>query len=122
MLEKVAQAAPSDADRIQYLTGLGQIAGDRLKDDERAVNATSSSWSHPDDRRAQEQLKKRYVALGRWDDLALYHENGNWDEFIRLLESNESKAETPEQRVSMLHKVVEPGSPEQQARPGSARP
>ena len=45
----------------------------------------------PDDRRAQEQLKKRYVTLGRWDDLEVFYaESGKWDEFIRVLESNES--------------------------------
>ena len=41
----------------------------------------------PDDRRAQEELKKRYVALGRWDDLEVFYaESGKWDEFIRVLE------------------------------------
>src|SRR5512140_657721 len=62
----------------------------------------------PDDRRAQEQLKKRYVTLGRWDDLEVFYaESGKWDEFIRILETNEAKTEDVSQRVAMLMKIAE---------------
>src|SRR5690606_36250108 len=96
-------------ERIQYLTKLGQIAGDRLKDDARAAEAYRQLLTlQPDDRRAQEQLKKRYVALGMWDELEMFFaETGNWDEFIRLLESNESRAATEDERLRMPHKVAE---------------
>lgn len=109
VLEKVVAVTYDDAERVQYLTKLGQVAGDRLKDDARAVEAYRQLLVlQPDDRRAQEQLKKRYVTLGRWDDLELFYaETNNWDEFIRLLESNESRAESEEQRIQMLHKVAE---------------
>ena len=76
----------------------------------------------PDDRRAQEQLKKRYVTLGRWDDLEVFYaESGKWDEFIRVLESNESRAETDAQRIGMLMKIAElwmtqKGKPDRAAR------
>lgn len=109
VLEKVVEVTYDESERIGYLTKLGQIAGDRLKDDARAAEAYRQLLTmQPDDRRAQEQLKKRYVALGRWDELEMFFaESENWDEFIRLLESNESKAETQEQRLAMLHKVAE---------------
>ncbi|HSC88730.1 MAG TPA: tetratricopeptide repeat protein, partial [Polyangiaceae bacterium] len=109
VLERVVQVTYDDAKRIEYLTKLGQITGDRLKDDARAAEAYRQLLVlSPDDKRAQEQLKKRYVTLGRWDDLEVFYaESNNWDEFIRLLESNESRAETDEQRIGMLAKVAE---------------
>ena len=40
----------------------------------------------------QEALKKKYLALGRWDDLEVFYaESGKWDEFIRVLEQQEAK-------------------------------
>lgn len=109
VLARVVEVTYDEEERVNYLTKLGQIAGDRLKDDDRAAEAYRQLLTlRPDDRRAQEQLKKRYVAVGRWDDLeTFFGESGGWDEFIRLLESNESKAETEEQRLRMLHKVAE---------------
>lgn len=122
-LERVVVVTYDDGARVEYLTKLGQIAGDRLKDEERAAEAYRQLLVlRPDDRRAQEQLKKRYVALGRWDDLEVfYQESGNWEEFIRLLESNESKAETQSAQIGMLGKIAElwitqKGQPDRAAR------
>lgn len=109
VLEKQAQITYDTTAKIAVLNKLGQVAGDRLKDDARAVEAYRQLLTiQPDDRRAQEQLKKRYVTLGRWDDLEVFYaESGKWDEFIRVLESNEAKAETNEQRIGMLLKIAE---------------
>ncbi len=109
VLEKVVQVTYDEKERVEYLTKLGQIAGDRLKDDARAAEAYRQLLTlKPDDRRAQEQLKKRYVSLGNWDELEIFFsESGNWDEFIRLLESNESKAPDDATRIKMLHKIAE---------------
>lgn len=122
-LEKLAEVTFDDKQKVEVLTKLGQVAGDRLKDDERAAEAYRLLLTlRPDDRRAQEQLKKRYVALGRWDDLELFYaDTGNWDEFIRVLESNESRAESDAQRIGMLMKVAElwvtqKGKPDRAAR------
>lgn len=108
-LEKLAEVTFDDKQKVDVLTKLGQVAGDRLKDDERAAEAYRLLLTlRPDDRRAQEQLKKRYVALGRWDDLEMFYaDTGNWDEFIRVLESNESRADSDAQRIGMLMKVAE---------------
>ena len=53
------------------LQKLGMIYADKIGDDSGAVRtrSRSSSSSTPDDRRASEQLKRRYVALKAWDDL-----------------------------------------------------
>lgn len=123
VLEKVVEVTYDQTERVQYLTKLGQIAGDRLKDDVRAAEAYRQLLVlTPDDKRAQEQLKKRYVALGKWDELEVFFaESGNWDEFIRLLESNESRATNDQERLAMLHKVAElwitqKGKPDRAAR------
>src|SRR5690606_7686447 len=95
----------------------------RLKDDARAVEAYGQLLAlDPEDRRAQEQLKQRYVSLGRWDDLEpFYTQTGKWDEFIRVLESNETRSEDLEQRAGMLMKISElwitqKGKPDRAAR------
>ena len=57
----------------------------------------------PNDRKAQEALKKKYLALGRWDDLEVFYaESGKWDEFIRVLESQEAKENEPVAKIGML--------------------
>jgi tetratricopeptide (TPR) repeat protein len=109
VLAKLADVTYDTNQKIELLNRLGQVAGDRLKDDERAVEAYRMLLTlQPDDRRAQEQLKKRYVTLGRWDDLEVFYaESGKWDEFIRVLESNESRATDDAQRIGMLMKIAE---------------
>jgi tetratricopeptide (TPR) repeat protein len=109
VLSKLAELTYDTAQKIELLNKLGQVAGDRLKDEERAVEAYRMLLTlSPDDRRAQEQLKKRYVTLGRWDDLEVFYaESGKWDEFIRVLESNESRATDDAQRIAMLMKIAE---------------
>jgi tetratricopeptide (TPR) repeat protein len=123
VLYRLAEVTADVPKKIELLNKLGQIAGDRLKDEERAVEAYRLLLTlQPDDRRAQEQLKKRYVALGRWDDLEVFYaESGKWDEFIRVLESNESRAENDAQRIGMLMKIAElwmtqKGKPDRAAR------
>lgn len=123
ILERLADLSADRNERITVLNKLGQIAGDRLNDDARAVDAYRALLELvPDDRRAQEQLKKRYVSLGRWDDLEFFYaESGKWDEFIRILETNETKTQDISQRVSMLMKIAElwvtqKGKPDRAAR------
>ncbi|HYO94429.1 MAG TPA: tetratricopeptide repeat protein, partial [Polyangiaceae bacterium] len=108
-LQRLAELTDDTAQRVELLNKLGQVAGDRLKDEERAVDAYRMLLVlQPDDRRAQEQLKKRYVTLGRWDDLEVFYaDTGKWDEFIRVLESNESRAVDNAQRIGMLMKIAE---------------
>ncbi len=122
VLQKLADNA-DDGERIQLLTKLGQVVGDRLKDEDRAIDVYKALVSlEPDNRRAQEQLKKRYLALGRWDDLDdFYAGSGRWDEFIRVLESSEARAENTTERIRMLRKIAELwekqlGKPERAAR------
>ncbi len=123
VLERLVEFTDDLDEKTKLLQKLGQVAGDRLKDDARAAEAYRMLLTlEPDDRRYQEQLKKRYLALGRWDELEMFYaQTERWDEFIRILESNESKTKDTEQRLGMLFKVAElwmtqKGKPDRAAR------
>jgi len=109
VLERQAEVTYDNAARIQILTKLGTFYGDRLNNDEGAVNAWRQLLTlDPNDRKAQEALKKKYLALGRWDDLEVFYaESGKWDEFIRVLEQQESKETVPEAKIGLLFKIAE---------------
>ncbi len=109
VLEKQSNITYDAPARIQILTKLGTIYGDRLGNDEGAVNAWRQLLTlDPNDRKAQEALKKKYLALGRWDDLdVFYAESGKWDEFIRVLEQQEAKETKPEAKIGLLFKVAQ---------------
>ncbi len=95
--------------KIQVLTKLGTIYGERLNNDEGAVGAWRALLAlDPNDRRAQEALKKKYLALGRWDDLEVFYaESGKWDEFIRVLEQQEAKETNPQPKIALLFKIAQ---------------
>ncbi|HEX7601588.1 MAG TPA: tetratricopeptide repeat protein, partial [Polyangiaceae bacterium] len=109
VLEKQAEVTYDSAQKIQILNKLGTIYGDRLNNDEGAVTAWRSLLAlDPNDRKAQEALKKKYLTLGRWDDLEVfYSETGKWDEFIRVLEQQEAKETKPEAKIGLLFKIAE---------------
>lgn len=105
------QAVQTDdsAARVQILVKLGMIASDRLNDDALAVEAWRGVLAlDPNDRRAQEALKKRLLAMSAWDELeAFYAESEKWDELIRLLErESESESLDAAVRVKLLLKVA----------------
>lgn len=123
VLERIVAFTDDIEEKQKLLQKLGQVTGDRLKDDARAAEAYKQLLEYsPDDRRYQEQLKKRYLALGRWNELEMFYaQTERWDEFIRILESNESRASDTEQRLGMLFKVAElwmtqKGKPDRAAR------
>src|SRR5207244_1364081 len=91
------------------LSKLGQLYGERLNDDAQAVEAWRQLLAlNPQDRKAQEALKKKYLTLGRWDDLEVFYaETGKWDEFIRVLESQEAKETDDRAKIGLLLKIAE---------------
>lgn len=102
---------------------LGALYGERLNDDEKAVEAWQKLLAlNPQERKAQEALKKKYLTLGRWDDLEVFYaESGKWDEFIRVLESQEAKETDDKAKISLLMKIAElwmtqKGKPDRSAR------
>ncbi|HSQ63021.1 MAG TPA: tetratricopeptide repeat protein, partial [Polyangiaceae bacterium] len=109
VLEKQAEITYDTHQKVQILTKLGTIYGDRLNNEEGAVTAWRTLLTlDPNDRKAQEALKKKYLALGRWDDLEVFYaESGKWDEFIRVLEQQEAKEAGAEAKIGMLFKIAE---------------
>ena len=84
VLERVLDANP-DPKRLQKL---GQVYSDKLEDDEGAVRTFKRLLEiDPNDRRAQEGLKKRLVARKAWDELEeFYAQTEKWDDVIRIFE------------------------------------
>ena len=62
----------------------------------------------PDERRAQEQLKKRYAALRDWDALEdFYSTTDKWDELIRVFErEGDDAAVDKDERISLIKRVA----------------
>ncbi len=109
VLERQVEVTMDAATQEQIHKKLGQLYGDRLNDDNKAVEAWRKLLAlNPNDRTAQEALKKKYLALGMWDDLEVFYaESGKWDEFIRLLEAQEAKETEGEAKIGLLVKTAQ---------------
>ncbi|NUP10097.1 MAG: tetratricopeptide repeat protein [Polyangiaceae bacterium] len=109
ILERQSEVAHDASTQEAIYKKLGQLYGDRLSDDQKAVDAWRKLLAlNPNDRTAQEALKKKYLALGMWDDLEVFYaESGKWDEFIRLLETQESKETDENAKISLLVKTAQ---------------
>jgi tetratricopeptide (TPR) repeat protein len=109
VLEQQAEVTAEPQAKMQVLTKLGTIYGERLNNDDGAIGAWRALLAlEPNDRRAQDALKKKYLALGRWDDLEVFYaDTGKWDEFIRVLEQQEAKETAPLAKVSLLFKIAQ---------------
>ncbi len=108
----------------QQLQKLGMIYADKIGNDEGAIGAFKKLLElDPSDRRAQEQLKRRYVSLGAWDELeSFYAENEKWDELIRIVERQAEAQETSaEDKIELLFRAArlwedKKGKPDRAAR------
>lgn len=109
VLEALVDQTSAEADLKNHLIKLGGIYADKTNDDEGAVRAYRRLLAiDPDDRRAQEQLKKRYVILKAWDDLEeFYAPSEKWDELIRLIEKEADDANNSvEERIALQFRVA----------------
>ncbi len=109
VLDKRVSQIDDENELKQSLQKLGMIYADKIGDDEGAVSAFRRLLMlDPDDRRAQEQLKRRYVALRAWDDLEdFYAATEKWDELIRTFEREaEGKDTTDEERAQLLFRAA----------------
>lgn len=108
VLKKQAEITFEPKQKEIILGKLGALYGERLNDDEAAVDAYQQLLAlNPQDRKAQEALKKKYLATQRWDDLQVFfEESGKWDEFIRLLEGQEAK-ESDANKIGLLIKIAD---------------
>jgi golgin subfamily B member 1 len=109
VLEKKSRQTADRAELVQVLQKLGTIYADQLNEDHGAIEAFKRLLEiDPEDRRAQEQLKKRYVAARAWQELeAFYAGAGKYDELIRTFErAAETKESELSERVSLLFRVA----------------
>jgi tetratricopeptide (TPR) repeat protein len=109
VLERQVEHMSNEAERVNLLLKLGGLYGDKLNDDRGAVRAFQRLLElRPDERRAQEQLKKRYAALRDWDALeAFYSTTDKWDELIRVFEREGDDTNVPvPERIALLSRVA----------------
>ncbi len=95
VLEQLIDSRSDATEQANMLQTLGMIYADKLSDDAKAITAFRRILEiNPQERRAQEQLKRRYAALKAWDELESFYEiTQKWDELIRVYER---EAELPE--------------------------
>jgi tetratricopeptide (TPR) repeat protein len=109
ILERQAEHVTNENDQAALLLKLGSLYGDKLSDDRGAVRAFEKLLAlRPDERRAQEQLKKRYASLRDWDALEnFYATTDKWDELIRVFEreGDDPQVKT-EERIDLLKRVA----------------
>ncbi len=109
VLDRQSQLAKDNAEVIALLQKLGNVYAEKLQDDNGALQAYRHLLElDPNDRRAQEQLKKRWVATGAWDELEeFYASTDKIDELIRTLE-RAADATTSElaERISLLFRIA----------------
>ena len=97
-----------DPDRkAQLLQKLGLLLTDKLKDEEQAIGAWRGLLSiEPDNRRAQDALKKLYLAARNYEELeSFYASQGKWDEFIRVLE-RQVESEEGDTKLGLYFKIA----------------
>ncbi|MCA9664794.1 MAG: tetratricopeptide repeat protein, partial [Myxococcales bacterium] len=91
----------------QVLQKLGLLFSDKAQDDARAIEAWKKLLDiDPSHRRAQDSLKKLYLANRDYDALeTFYASQDKWDEFIRVLE-RQVDSEEPETRLRLYFKIA----------------
>ncbi len=110
VLESKVLLTADSAEQKDIYQKLSVVYGDKVNDDAKAIDVLKSLLEiDPEDRRAQEQLKKRYLALQAWEDLEMFYaETDKWDEFIRVLEREAGREELEvEAKVGLYFKIAE---------------
>ncbi len=106
ILEKRVALGATDADPAVVLVKLATLYNDRLENNDKAI----ATWQRlltvdPENRRAQDAVKKLYLTQKNWDALEQFYASQNrWDEFVRVLE-RQAESEDPASRVSLFLKI-----------------
>jgi golgin subfamily B member 1 len=109
VLEKRSEFITDQKDLASLLQKLGMIYSEKVLNADGAVRAFKRLLEiEPEDRRAQEQLKKHFVSMKAWDELEeFYSKNEKWDELIRTLEREADSPEaSKDERVAMMFRVA----------------
>ncbi len=107
-LERLIEITEDAAKKSQYLVKLGLLYADKVKDNTAAIRTWETLHElDGDNRRAQDALKKLYIAEGDMDALErFYAKQDKWSEFIRVLE-RESDAADGEQKTTLQLKIAD---------------
>jgi len=124
VLERQSALSASNIERTVLLQKLGGVYADKLQDDNAALHTYKRLLDlDPNDRRAQEQLKRRWVAAGAWDELETFYTGPDrTDELLRTLEraSDNAAAELSE-RVALQFRLARLWEERKQAPERAAR-
>ncbi|MDX2023641.1 MAG: tetratricopeptide repeat protein [Deltaproteobacteria bacterium] len=106
VLEQRVAVGAIDADPVVVLVKLATLYNDRLENNSKAIETWQKLLTiDPENRRAQDAVKKLYVTLKDWDALEKFYAGQNrWDEFVRVLE-RQADTEEGEGRVSLALKI-----------------
>ncbi len=97
VLQKQVAAAGDPAKRSALLVKLGILYTEKVQDNAKATEAWQALLQQePDNRRAQDALKKLYLQLKDWNALeAFYASQNKWDELVRVLERQAETEDGP---------------------------
>ncbi|MCA9653017.1 MAG: tetratricopeptide repeat protein [Myxococcales bacterium] len=107
-LERLVEVTEDAEERGKYLVKLGLLYSDKLEDNKAAIRTWETLHEiDSENRRAQDALKKLYLAEGDMESLeTFYAKQDKWAEFIRVLERESDGAEG-DQRTALLLKIAD---------------
>src|SRR5581483_1411510 len=108
VLQRQVAVADDATKRAAILSKLGILYTEKVQDTGRAVAAWQALLAaEPENRRAQDALKKLYLQQKDWNALeGFYAAQGKWDELVRVLE-RQSETEDDAARVGLWNKIGE---------------
>ncbi|MCC6619797.1 MAG: hypothetical protein IT385_01000 [Deltaproteobacteria bacterium] len=108
ILEQRVQLEKDVPTQVNLLDKLGMVASTRIGDQEKAADVWRQILARDKEhRKAQTELKKKYVAERDWDGLEWFFRNhGDVQEWVRTLEAQVKSVEEPEERTTLLFKAA----------------
>ena len=108
ILERRVELEKDVPTQVGLLDKLGNVVSSRLGDAERAADVWRQILSRDrEHRKAQAELRKKYVAERDWDGLEWFFRNyGDVGEWVRTLEQQVKAIDEPEEKTTLLFKTA----------------
>lgn len=109
ILEKRIEITQNPSERVAMLEKLGLVISARLEDEARATQVWKRILEdQPEHRKAQNELRKHYLAARDWDGLEwFYRRYGTVAELVRTLDAQIKTLEKPDDQIGLLFKSAE---------------
>ena len=106
--EQQAASFSDQVKKVAMLQKLGILFTDKVNDPERATRAWKALLDvEPDNKRAQDSLKKLYLTQKSWRELeAFYNAQGKIDEYVRVLERQVETEDAPT-KITLNTRIAE---------------